>query len=210
MNNTRNSNIRKKAITTLTILAIIAILTTSLLGITFAKYINNKTFNNKARVAKWQFNTPATIELFKDSYINDTDKTIAKSIDGKNIVAPGTSGEYSFEISNDTEVAYKLSSKINANYSENWTQHSPIKFSLDSETWHDLNDFISVAQDEMKGTFYADNNNNTLNYTIYWQWPFENSVIEENNQKDTELGILATQKDLEVLFEMELTAEQII
>ena len=107
---------------------------------TYAKYTSSGSGTDSVKVAKWSFKvgdkdiTTATesftFDLFKtikdsDGNANETDVKAGK------IIAPGTSGEFSFDVENTSEV--------NAKYSLSYTVTNdgniPVEFSVDDGPW---------------------------------------------------------------------------
>ena len=92
------------------------LVSTSLLGGTLAKYVSTVNGSDEARVAKWIDGTSLTINLF-DGTDSHVFLTTGKNVgtDGKKLVAPGTSGSYTFSLNDATfgvaEVDYTVSIK---------------------------------------------------------------------------------------------------
>lgn len=119
-----------------TALLILVLLTTSIVGSTFAKYTTTGSASDTARVAKWGVTVNTSGSLYSDAYAienaadgkgnlpaqwtsasPDADKiTVAATTAKDNIVAPGTksAGGLSFSISGKPEVAVKVSTTITA------------------------------------------------------------------------------------------------
>ena len=92
------------------ILLVLVLMTSSVVGGTFAKYTTSATSEDSARVANWGFertNSMDLTNLFLGSYDN------VASNNGDDVIAPGTSGSTSFQFAYDEtngtapEVAYK-------------------------------------------------------------------------------------------------------
>lgn len=89
---------------------------------TYAKYISKVGGTDTARVARWSFNSDAQeIDLFKESYKDGAVKSLMNcDAEGKNcdnVVAPGTEGKYTFQLTTDnldlaSEVRYKFTVNI--------------------------------------------------------------------------------------------------
>ncbi len=119
-------------------LLILTLLTTSVIGGTFAKYVSEGSVSDTARVAKWGVEIKTSGTLYSDAYaistaadskgnlpttwntdkINDKSITVATKTDGaENIVAPGTKsyGEgLSFALVGAPEVAVTVKATIEA------------------------------------------------------------------------------------------------
>ena len=76
-------------------LMVAVLLTTCAISGTFAKYVTEATATDTARVAYWGFNEPTsvTFDLFKHG-----DGNVIDTVDGKDIIAPGTSGTATLEL----------------------------------------------------------------------------------------------------------------
>lgn len=90
------------------VLLIAALLSTSVISGTFAKYVTTKSISDTARVAKFGVNITADGSLFEEKYdIGVTDaQTTVLSASSDDVVAPGTKNEtgLTFSISGDPEV----------------------------------------------------------------------------------------------------------
>ena len=105
------------------ILLVSVLLTTSVIGGTFAKYVTTESCSDNARVAKWGINVDvATGTAFATSYdatASVTDKegaVIAKTVvssTANKLVAPGTNGTLAtIDISGQAEVALSVEAKV--------------------------------------------------------------------------------------------------
>ena len=82
------------------VLLVLTLLSTSVIGGTFAKYITTSESSDTARVAYWGFgaddSTSVTFNLFQS---DDTEEGL-EEIDGVKLLAPGTKGEANFRFVN--------------------------------------------------------------------------------------------------------------
>ena len=111
---------KNKALRAASALLVLTLLTTSIIGGTFAKYTTSGIGTDSARVAKWGVTVNSTSNAFATEYNTDDTSvsgTIAKSVvtangtgaDGKKLVAPGTSGNLlATSITGTPEVAVKV------------------------------------------------------------------------------------------------------
>lgn len=186
------------------ILIALVLITTCLVGGTFAKYISTTTGDATATVAKWSFKvnnteiaiTPAaalTFDLFNtvkeaDTTTPETDVAAAK-------IAPGTGGEFALAVENLSEV--------NATYAIAYTAQNasniPLEFSTDKTTWGTL-DSVAVAATALNMGASA------TTKTIYWRWAFGDPA---NNTTDTALGIAAQTTPATVMITATITAAQV-
>ena len=98
---------------------------------TYAKYISGIDETDEARVAKWSFgeglNEAGVADLFKSSYTlkkdgctgTKCDYTYVVSSDTSDVIAPGTNGEYTFEINGEMETNYILNIAIDGDNTYN-------------------------------------------------------------------------------------------
>lgn len=104
------------------VLVMLVAITLNSVGGTYAKYISKIDMTDEARVAKWHMDLTNgngsgnyKLDLFDTSYVYDVDgKEYVKSVDTDKVVAPGTKGESSFEITAKSEVRYTMSYNFDA------------------------------------------------------------------------------------------------
>ena len=185
---------KNKASTLTLVLLLLVMVTLGTLGGTFAKYTSSAKGTDSARVAKWSIKVSDadmaqtdtfTIDLFNTAYNNDN----VKSKGTDNVVAPGTTGQFAFDVENASEVTaqYKVDFAITN------AAGIPIKFSVDGgTTWStDLSDvdFKTIAMGAKE------------KITIDWKWETATDAA------DTALGKVGTDT---ITVEATLTAEQVI
>lgn len=207
----------KKKMTILTALVLSVFITGYSVSGTYAKYVSKIDRTDDARVAKWEIgltNTNQTIDLFKDSYDFDGHEVV-RSLGTDDVVAPGTDGKYTFQLTGNIETNYKI--KINVeNDSDNNVVlkddtgaviYSPIKFYLDtdaglttaaidaksaanaSDGWFDFTTLVNKLNALYSGdttTVYGPGQVTAPAQTIYWKWDFDGA--ETDHDKDTTLG----------------------
>ena len=160
------------------ILLMAVVLTTCVIGSTFAKYTTAKTATaTGATVAKWDVQITkdgsqeiTTFDLF--STINDTNGTEETDVaDDK--IAPGTSGAFQFKIKNDSEV--KANCKVTFNVTN--ANNIPIEFSVNNGEYGTLTTYnvgdLAIGAEE-------------TTVTVKWRWAFT------GNDGDTDLGTAGT------------------
>ena len=171
-------------------MAIATLLTTCLIGGTFAKYTTSATSTDLARVAYWGFEESGSIGinyLFSDTYTN------VASEDGADVIAPGTSGQASFSFEyNDNmtiqapEVAYTFTVSVTESCSSDIKNNPNIQFKLDDGsfgTWDELVAAIKALSGQASGTknyaageLPAAFTSASYIHTIYWQWLFTDAT----------------------------------
>ncbi len=207
----------------LIILLSLAVITCCSVGATFAKYTTVAEGSSVARVAKWSVlaresdkegsevyvggASQVFVNIFE--YLEDTDTeggTTENDVadpDGKNIIAPGTTGKFAFDVINNSEV----SAEYTVVFSEYNPENVPIEYSLDGTTWVDnvdaLNNTPHPDYDGRKALvdvpLAIENGEDTV--IIHWRWVFDRG----NDSADTKLGI----EQPEVSLTVTLTVDQV-
>lgn len=185
-------------------------------GGTFAKYVSEATGTDSARVAKWSFEvndaeiTTAntfTFDLFATATLKDTDgntETDVAAADAatqKQLIAPGTQGQFDIVLENLSEVSAKYAIDYTVTEPEN--TDIPILFSVDNgSSW--TADLADVAASDTDTKLAA--NNGTKTITVKWMWAYEQTNVAAGDAADTALGIKGTDT---VTVSAKVTATQI-
>lgn len=168
---------------------------------TYAKYTSNSSFTDEARVAKWDIKL--NNNQMTQNFNIDLFKTINKDTDGSNetdvkegtttdkIIAPGTQGEFTFNIKNDSEV--------NANVKMDWTgstndSNIPIKFK-GTITAADGTETSTDWVTDIKSILVTPTSlemNKTVSVKVEWKWDYY--VDDASDTADTTLGEAGTAK----------------
>lgn len=203
------------------IVSFLILITTFLISGTYAKYISQIDLLDEARVAKWDIEinklSRQDIDLFSDSYLNGA----IEAANGDNVVAPGASGEYKFEIVGQPEVRYRI--VIDVDPENTFDDIGQIDYFLDGDGPYTLDELAGELQNlySYDRTFEPGNKLEKHLHTISWKWDFEKgsneTEIESNDKIDTALGNQAvidkddykyeTQK--RVKLSLTITAEQV-
>ena len=187
-------NKKQKRTATIASMAALLAVVLGMGGQTFAKYIETNTAPaQNAVVAKWGVvalitdaagNEDSAAKMFKQSYSNATSQEIVKGATGL-VVAPGTSGSISVEVTGTPEVA------ANVNYVFSLTDihlkdYYPITWTVNTVDYNGATAMTSVANavSDMNGNYAPGTNLGTKSVTIEWEWPFTQG-------KDAEDTILA-------------------
>lgn len=185
-------------------LLIAVLATTCAISGTFAKYTSDFTGTGSARVATWSFevndaapsvDNKFTFNLFDTAKIKDSNGTSAESdvdIDGdgtEKVIAPGTSGSISIKLENLSEVNAQYTLSLAATL-----DGIPLQYKVGEGSWTNMptTDTVIVTATDI------DMNGGTATIDIYWQWPFGESVVDNDHAGKTvevTLKINATQKD---------------
>lgn len=188
----------KKKIAMLAVLVMAVIASAYSVSGTYAKYITTKTVSDSARVAKWQIDELTSMNLFNSSYLSDA----VKSSDGKDVVAPGTSGTYTFQVTGSVETNYRLVLDVK----KATDTVGQIVYKLDSNTYNNISDLSAALEALYDGnTIYSAGDINGTQHTISWEWVFEDASDTSKDTTDTALGTAGTAK---VELEVEITAIQ--
>ena len=109
--------LKNKFLKIASLLVVVFLITTCVIGTTFAKYTTGASGSDSARIAKWGIEVSASGSLFGKNYGSadtivangDAGITVAAGADYK-VVAPGTKNDTGFQvkISGTPEVAYKM------------------------------------------------------------------------------------------------------
>jgi hypothetical protein len=195
-----------------TILTIAVLLTMSLIGNAFAKYISALDTDYTARVAYWGIGITNDSDLFANSYTgadNNSALTTVKGSENAKVIAPGTSGVTTFNLvfadNKAPEVAYKISANISGTYNEVWGGYEPLEFSIDNHDWKALDEFNTRLSTAIANNIYEPGQIIDRPITIYWRWPFNGDTV-----KDTDLGIASSLgQNPTINLSVKLTAEQV-
>ena len=175
-----------------------------LLSGTLAKYVSDAFGRDSTLVAKWAFlangldittldnNDSIQFNLFETIY--DSDGVNQDSDVALGFIAPGTSGKFTFELKNVSEV----SAQYGINFEALNPSQIPIEYSIDGSNWYSDITRINVIK----------NNNTILDIgsseeyiTVFWRWPFNSDI-----DKDTSL---ATTGDVSITVKATVYASQI-
>ena len=173
------------------LLLVLTLMTSCFVGGTFAKYVSTVTGSDTARVAKWAFTADSgsgdtdidltTAKTFEFDLFECVDANV--DVDGagdEHVIAPGTSGDISVELTNASEV--------NAEYTIDYTVDEAgvyIQWSTDGSTWVDEFPLTDVT------TPTPINMGASTTITVYWKWAFNGDGIAagQSDANDTTLGI---------------------
>ena len=171
----------KKKILLVVVLAIV--LLSIILGYTFSKYTQSVTIQTSSSVAKWKF--AGEIQNSKNSSTTSTislaDTVSSETVaDGK--IAPGTSGEFDIIIEADgSEVDIDYTVEI----TEETSKPTNLVFEYAGATYSSLKELVSSALSS--GTISKNADDQTVTYTISWEWPYE-TLVDGVAQDDIDLA----------------------
>jgi len=168
---------KNKMLRLASVLLILVMLTTSIIGGTFAKYTTTASGSDLARVAKWGVEIATSGSLFQATYAKDdttvTDASITNSVVSTgSVVAPGTKNErgITFTIKGIPEVAVRLDFAIASSETSSTTAKDVF---LKAGTYADLTTGTSTktvdGNSEITGnadTFTLDSDYYPITYTL--------------------------------------------
>ncbi|MCD8363980.1 MAG: LPXTG cell wall anchor domain-containing protein [Lachnospiraceae bacterium] len=150
------------------------------------------------RDSKTVWSGETKIDIFSLSYDNAMGETTVKSSYGDKVIAPGTSDSYYFRIENTGSVSvdYTMTAEGDAVFTLNGVKYTvPVQVKLSNSDntylagsanrWADVDDLDAVSD---SGVLSA---GHYTQYTLDWQWPYEQEDVENGDAFDTMLGDLA-------------------
>lgn len=149
-------------------------------------------FNVKDGAQVWE--TETKIELFKSQYKNKDGKITVKSADGRHVIAPGTEGQYTFDIKNTSKTPANYKIWVEAKLSSD-IESAPLQTRMSGQNgwllgskngWKQAASLDGVTTKENIGA------GKTAEYTIYWQWPFE----QGDDKADTDLANVSVNQEM--------------
>jgi hypothetical protein len=157
----------------------------------------------------WQLET--TIDLFSSDYDSENGTTVSGE-NGDKVVAPGTSGEYHFQIQNANSTILDYTLNGEAWFGEKDSEDAII-IPVEVRFLNDYEGTYLVGSED--GWESADSLNQlsesvALNarcympYTLQWRWQYESG----DDAADTALGDLAENEDITLTLRLYFTAEQ--
>lgn len=203
------------------LLLVACLISSVMLSGTFAKYTSEFAGEDTALVAKWnltmsdgtnlydtaKLNNPTTLDLFTHAY-NDN---ILSTAGTQKIIAPGVSGNFVLDLTNNSDVAADIEFAITKPNPET-DAAVPMEFSIGKD-FHDVGATIlqghAALQEALNNLNTAPESDGLIRLaavevdeeeeeeivdsetiTVYWRWPFGTSdlVDHETNVADTTLG----------------------
>ena len=202
------------------VLLVLVLLTTSVIGGTFAKYITSATASDEARVAYWGFG--ASEEITFDLFNVSSDTGILK--DG--LIAPGTEKTINFEFINAKadgrapEVAYKVTVSTADSVAPSADLDAHVDWFYNGTRYADWSAFIAAIEANTKeykpGTTLPEFLQSGKTNTIGWKWAFDDGSTTKDafdnewNKDDTALGNTAkADGEIDVKLVLTVTVEQL-
>ena len=214
---------KNKMLRLASVLLIVVILTTCVIGGTLAKYTTSDSAADTARVAQWGVTVTATADnIFDGEYASNTDgvagNTVVTAVSTDELVAPGTgkTNLVNLSVAGKPEVTTKVTYTADLVLT-GWTVdnavYCPIEFTVGDETIKlDGTDITTLAELEKAvedaiaacGDTYAANTEITKDDApvVSWSWP-----INVDDDKDTALGNAETKSTISLT--ISVVAEQV-
>lgn len=181
-------------------LLVLCIISTAMLGGTFAKYTSEYAGADTALVAKWDVAVKegttefaispaaaADLDLFSHTYVTNINEK-----DGNDyIIAPGVQGEFVLNVANTGDVAAEITFEL---VKSGTAGDVPIEYSLSNgsgATYYDLAG-LQTALNALPTMQTVAETTGAATQTVYWRWPYEasNAVYgDSTNAADTALGV---------------------
>lgn len=176
---------------------VLALVTTSLVSGTFAKYVTTASGTGTVTVAKWAVTingVAATTETTSPTFTFDLGSTTDPNVVALDKVAPGSQGSFALTCDTDgTQVAHSVSVTLNKGDGNDIAELEFFEFNTASDfgtgTKYTLGTPISVASYNASGGTETTTN-------IYWRWPFNNG----DDNADTIDGIAAESYPMKATF----------
>ncbi len=188
----------------LLVILLVAI-TMSIISGTLAKYVENVTATDSARVAKFEYEltgmnkTTQTINLFDTT--EDSGILTNLNNDNKKLIAPGTNGDLTVTLKNTSEVSISAGftlEETNENnipivYGYNENYYSSVIPKDASVTVHNGESAIQIEGNledlaTAIGSAATVQQNQTKSISLTWAWAFEGDGTTQKDETDTTLG----------------------
>ena len=196
----------KGIIVTACLLLTMAIL--AMATLTFARYTTSDNVSKQATVAKWGYVVTVNSDnLFGTHYGNPEGNYVTVTAEGtsivssgsSNVIAPGSKGSMTIQISGQAEVLSSLTFSFSGDSAdvvltktqgEDSSEYRPIKWTLNDGSNDLVKDAtlgdLKKALEGQSSASIAANTDVTKSYTLSWAW-----ALDGNNEYDTYLGKIA-------------------
>lgn len=186
--------------TVLGILALLTVVSATLLTVRLIDYI---TRDDKEVLL--QSNFDSQLELFSVQYENESGEITVSGAEGKKVVAPGTSVDYTIRLRNKDKVAIDYALIPNVSYTSEFSVPILVRMLDDDEkyvigdakTWATVEEIKTISEQKtlLKGE--------SAEYVFQWKWEFESG----DDEYDTFLGSIADAKNVGIFVKLDLHAE---
>ena len=191
------------------LLLVMCLASSCFVGGTFAKYTSTATGSDVASIAQWKViwetteisvtgAAPSlTLDLF--STIKDSNATADETNVKADMIAPGTTGAFNFDIKNASEVDAEYTITVALD-----NVPANIEFAVGNGAWIKGGAGQKLV---LTGTLDKEQSSGTTSDTINWRWTFKDGV--NTNESDTALGIAAQSANDEILVSASILVEQV-
>ncbi|TEB08156.1 hypothetical protein Psch_01711 [Pelotomaculum schinkii] len=217
-----------KTVRAAVLLLVLCMISTAMMGGTFAKYTSEYDGEDMALIANWTL-TPTVIRGAGENTITydlgDADLDLFSHTknhmlreDGHPIIAPGVDGDFVLNIANTGDVAAEMTFDFAVNdvsVTDNEITIAdvpPIEYSLTgNDDWcnlYDLKDRLKNAASAGEGFSPMSNvpqTNGKAKATVYWRWPYEASTTVYTDSTDVNDTTLGTNSAIDDRTEYKLT-----
>lgn len=153
------------------------------------------------------WSTQTEVELFHVSYTDDEQNITVESVDGTQIIAPGTHNTYVFKLKNTGNVALDYTVDLEA-----FCTPADILIPVNGRVCRYDGEWVVGGENDypMLATAEDARDTSTLGagcyayYTLDWVWPYEN----DSDEHDTMLGNLAGEQELTFTIRITTTATE--
>lgn len=158
----------------------------------YSPILTSSWFETRDKTTVWKGRTD--IDIFRFTYKNGSGQVTAASGNGEKIIAPGTSGTYSFALENTGKngVIYEMTMEA---YFSDGTHTIPVLARVRDGDGKYLAGSAKAAVDVLELNKVSDSGwlypSYVMPYTLEWEWPFET-----DDEYDTLLGDLAKDADI--------------
>ena len=161
-----------------------------------------KKFGFRTSDAQGTWVTDTTVDIFKSSYTNANGDIIAQSHNGDKIIAPGTSNDFTFKISNTGEIPLDFVVDIGTIVTEGHEVPLNIRLQRYDGKWiiGDEDTWVKASEQESVQDTGTISEGRYFYYTLEWQWPFD--VDEIHDLQDMQLAEVSVDSDIEMIMEI--------
>lgn len=184
------------------LLLVLVLMTSSVVGGTFAKYTSTQSGSDTARVAKWSFNVGDTniaqtattnfeFNVF-ETIMDESGTGDDAEVYGERVIAPGTCGQFTIELANTSEVDARYAIDFEVTNGVNPTA-IPLWYKVgENGAWKQNIAALSIAASADTQLDYKGGAKDSDSVTVYWKWEYEGiSSDAQTDETDTILGIYA-------------------
>jgi len=207
---------------------VLTLISSSLVSVTYAKYVKQVTGTDSVRVAKFAFKVKeGAVELTEGSTASATfdifsmteDTGVYNNGSSGTFIAPGTTGDFTISLENLSEVDVTAAFAL----TETNASSVPVYYTIDgstqrysgvlnddtydtNKTYQSMAEF-AAALGTATGTLEATDGSasTSIDVKVYWTWAFESAGTHQTDTGDTALGVAAVAPTVELDVEVTVT-----